>query len=194
MASAQAPGLSPFLSPLSRYSQHSLSGFHPQLMAGLTQAKRPVSAAAHSQTIIWPHPGEPDRLAHTLACLPVTPPPQPNLPREDILHPLLHLLRNPGHMQIFTWSSRSFKQELVAPLSGLMAGRAQDCVWVWTSGRWGQPRTLHTAVSFRGLTRLTGTNTTSPSVPGLVYPQEPMGRSTDVLNWLLQVHPLGSRC
>ena len=75
-----------------------------------------------------------------------------------------------------------------------MAGWAQDCVWVWTSGRWGQPRTLHTAVSFRGLTRLTGTNTTSPSVPGLVYPQEPVGRSTDIPNWLLQVHPQGSRC
>ena len=81
MASAQAPGLFPFLSPLSRYAQHSLSGFRPRLMAGLTQAKRPVSAAAHSQTIIWPHPGEPDRLAPPLACLPVMPPPPTKPPQ-----------------------------------------------------------------------------------------------------------------
>lgn len=76
---------------------------------------------------------------------------QPNLPREDIVHPLLHLLWNPGHIQIFTWSSRSFKQELVISLSGLTAGWAQDCVWAWTSGRWGQSRTLHTASVSGGL-------------------------------------------
>ena len=71
------PCFVPFLSPLSRYARHSLSGFQPQLTAGLTQAKRLVSAAAHTQTFIWPHPGEPDRLMHTLARLPAMPPPHP---------------------------------------------------------------------------------------------------------------------
>lgn len=186
------PCFVPFLSPPSRYARHSLSGFHPQLTAGLTQAKRLVSAAAQTQTFIWPHPGEPDRLTHTLACLarphpptkppqgrhspPTAPPPLKSRPHTD-LHVILKVI-----------------QAGVGDIPVRSDGRMGTglCVGMDIRKMGPVPNSAH-SVGFRGLTRLTVTNTTSSFVPGLVYPQEPVGRSTNVLNGLLQVHPSGQQ-
>lgn len=144
--------------PLSRCAHTApLAGFHPQPQAG--PLHRTCAAATSTQTFTQPHPGEPDRLAHTLLHS-ALPHPQPSL------RPSLAGWQLPRPCSTYSkiWATHGVLKVLRAHVCHVL-GRSNSrintglCVWCRHQGVQAleRPFTLHTAASPRGLTGLTGT-------------------------------------